>query len=339
MKGSDRTERAGNYGTQGTPAPDSTPGARNYAVVWPDVAGSLWLFGGCGFDRERNQGWLNDLWRCDPVTGDWTWMKGSDRADGAGIYGTPGTPGPDNTPVAKGACACWGDASGNLWLFGGQCAGATWNDGFMNDLWRYVRTQDTATVIVETDGTPGAVLSGETVQTVPLGGDCSPVTAVAPTGYHFEEWTKNDDRYSTENPLTVHGVSGGMTLVARFAVNRYTLTYRAGDNGSISGSATQDVAHGGSGTEVRALPDDGYRFDRWSDGSTANPRTDTNVTADIDVTALFVEILTDPAPKVTLLNPSSVKAGNGAFPLGVIGENFYSGSKARWNGGERETRY
>ncbi|HQQ26741.1 MAG TPA: IPTL-CTERM sorting domain-containing protein [Syntrophales bacterium] len=339
MKGSDRTERAGNYGTQGTPAPDNTPGARNYAVVWPDVAGSLWLFGGCGFDRERNQGWLNDLWRYDPVTGDWTWMKGSDKADGAGIYGTPGTPGPDNTPVAKGACACWGDVSGDLWLFGGQCAGATWNDGFMSDLWRYVRTQDTATVTFETDGTPGASLSGETTQTVSLNGDCTPVTAVAPAGYHFEEWTKNAERYSTENPLTVRGLTCDMTLVARFAVNRYTLTYRAGTNGSISGNASQVVAHGESGTEVRAVPNNGYRFNRWSDGSTANPRTDTNVTADIDVTALFVEILPDPAPKVTSLEPSSVKAGSGVFTLTVKGEDFGSGSKVRWNGVDRVTQY
>ncbi len=45
--------------------------------------------------------------------------------------------------------------------------------------------------------------------------------------------------------------------------------------------------YGEDGTAVRAVPDTGYHFVNWSDGSTANPRTDTNVTANVDVTANF----------------------------------------------------
>ena len=44
---------------------------------------------------------------------------------------------------------------------------------------------------------------------------------------------------------------------------------------------------GANGNAVTALPDGGYHFVQWSDGSTANPRTDTNVTANVSVTASF----------------------------------------------------
>ena len=66
-----------------------------------------------------------------------------------------------------------------------------------------------------------------------------------------------------------------------------TLRYVAGRGGTISGVTSQTVSDGGDGTAVRARPAAGYHFVDWSDGSTANPRTDTHVTANIDVTANF----------------------------------------------------
>ena len=66
----------------------------------------------------------------------------------------------------------------------------------------------------------------------------------------------------------------------------YTLTYDGG-TGTIIGTNPQTVNHGTDGTAVTAVPAAGYSFVGWSDGSTANPRTDTNVTADKSVTALF----------------------------------------------------
>ncbi len=49
----------------------------------------------------------------------------------------------------------------------------------------------------------------------------------------------------------------------------------------------QTVNHGSNGTAVTAVPSTGYRFVNWSDSSTANPRTDLNVTGNISVTANF----------------------------------------------------
>lgn len=68
----------------------------------------------------------------------------------------------------------------------------------------------------------------------------------------------------------------------------FTLTYAAGANGTLIGVAVQSVEEGASGSAVFAAADAGYVFSSWSDASTDNPRTDTNVTADVTVTASFV---------------------------------------------------
>ena len=92
---------------------------------------------------------------------------------------------------------------------------------------------------------------------------------------------------STANPRTDTNVTGDISVTANFAINSYTLTYTAGANGTITGTSPQTVNHGASGTAVTAVPSTGYHFVNWSDASTANPRTDTNVTGDISVTANF----------------------------------------------------
>ncbi|MBN2450689.1 MAG: InlB B-repeat-containing protein [Lentisphaeria bacterium] len=84
-----------------------------------------------------------------------------------------------------------------------------------------------------------------------------------------------DSGFVAGNPIT----AGGPTT--------YTLTYSAGEGGSIDGPSPQIVAEGADGDSVTAVPDGGSVFVQWSDGSTENPRQDTNVTADITVTAEF----------------------------------------------------
>jgi surface protein len=67
-----------------------------------------------------------------------------------------------------------------------------------------------------------------------------------------------------------------------------TATYSAGENGSLTGATSQYIVDGQAGTPVTAVPATGYRFAGWSDGSTANPRTDGNLTGAIVVNAIFV---------------------------------------------------
>jgi uncharacterized repeat protein (TIGR02543 family) len=67
----------------------------------------------------------------------------------------------------------------------------------------------------------------------------------------------------------------------------FTLTYSASSGGSIIGNVLQEVFIGESGTAVTANPDAGYSFLQWSDGSTNNPRTDQNISKNINVEAEF----------------------------------------------------
>jgi hypothetical protein len=130
---------------------------------------------------------------------------------------------------------------------------------------------------------PGGSISGTSPQAVTAGGSGSAVMAVPSTGYHFTSWTDG----STVNPRTDTNVTSNISVTANFAINTYTLTYTAGANGTISGASPQQVNYNSSGTAVTAVPNAGYHFTSWSDGSTVNPRTDTNVMAAINVTATF----------------------------------------------------
>jgi N-acetylneuraminic acid mutarotase len=58
---------SGTYGTQGMPAVNNTPGAREQAAGWLDNSGSFWLFGGYGLDASGEQDDLNDLWSFNPT--------------------------------------------------------------------------------------------------------------------------------------------------------------------------------------------------------------------------------------------------------------------------------
>ena len=125
------------YGTKNVPAATNIPGARQYGATWTDANGKFWLFGGDGYtDIEDNQGTLNDLWRYDPVTNEWTWMSGSNEAYTMGVYGTKGIAAAGNMPGGHMNGNTWTDASGNLWLFGGNGQAAA-SGGSLNDLWMY----------------------------------------------------------------------------------------------------------------------------------------------------------------------------------------------------------
>jgi hypothetical protein len=55
----------------------------------------------------------------------------------SGVYGTLGTAASPNLPGGRLGAASWIDASGNLWLFGGQGDDSTGAQGYLNDLWKY----------------------------------------------------------------------------------------------------------------------------------------------------------------------------------------------------------
>jgi len=131
MGGTNAKDQDGVYGTKGVASPENVPGARFWSVAWTDTSGNFWLFGG---DSDVH-GWLNDLWEYSD--GEWTWMAGSNLPMQPGIYGTRGAPAAANTPGSRQMAIGWTDASGNLWLFGGNGADSQGNPGLLNDLWEF----------------------------------------------------------------------------------------------------------------------------------------------------------------------------------------------------------
>jgi len=130
-------------------------------------------------------------------------------------------------------------------------------------------------------------IEGDAEQTIGIGGSGTAVTAVADSGYAFLRWS--DGR--TDNPRTDVEVVADQSVTALFEV-AITATYFAGDNGTLSGELVQIIPLGEDGSPVTATPNEGFGFDRWSDGRLDNPRTDVEVVEDITVTASFLEQFT-----------------------------------------------
>ncbi len=139
MGGSSGTNSSGTFGTLGTGSSSNVPSARFGTATFTDSSGNFWLMGGAGYDSTGGSGFLNDLWELNPKTGQWTWSSGSNMVNAASVYGTMGTAAAANVPGARYGAYSWTDASGNLWMFGGESL----NNGnilapiLCNDLWMY----------------------------------------------------------------------------------------------------------------------------------------------------------------------------------------------------------
>ena len=127
--------QVGIYGTKGIPSAANMPGSRfELDAMWADAQGNIWMFGGQGLASVvGSPGQLNDLWKYDPGTNQWTWMSGSNLVNQPGVYGTQGLPAPANVPGARMVYAAWKDMAGNFWIFGGKYG----NVDLYDDLWKY----------------------------------------------------------------------------------------------------------------------------------------------------------------------------------------------------------
>lgn len=137
VSGGETKNQTGTYGTKGATDPDNVPGARYRSLSWQDSEGKFWLFGGSGLDSVGAVGYLNDLWRFDPVTREWTWVSGSEYSDQTGVYGTKGTAAPGNFPGSRDASVLWIDSNSHVWIFGGDGWDGAGHQGYLNDLWMY----------------------------------------------------------------------------------------------------------------------------------------------------------------------------------------------------------
>lgn len=119
---------------------------------------------------------------------------------------------------------------------------------------------------------------------------------------------------STGYYLAVRAKNGCGTSVNRvssiFRTNNQR-TYVAGANGTVGttsaggdASVVQYTAYNTNGTEIYAVPNTGYNFVNWSDGVTANPRTDNNVITSVTLTANFA-----PNRLAFVAQPGTLRAG------------------------------
>ena len=140
--------------------------------------------------------------------------------------------------------------------------------------------------LVYSAGANGDIL-GPVSQSVLPGASGMAVVAVPDPGYSFVMWS---DGLATAERRDV-SVTSNISVTAVFAAEgARVVLYAAGEGGSISGSAIQEVASGGTGTTVLAVPNTGYIFVSWSDGLTSASRTDANIKSNVMYTAKFAKI-------------------------------------------------
>jgi hypothetical protein len=120
------------YGTIGVEDPLNTPGASCVYSRWRDQAGNLWMWGGESFLASKD---LNEMWRYNPITNNWAWMGGNPAGNTNPVYGTQCITDSLNDPGGRFENrACWKDAAGNFYIFGG---GIDALSSVRNDLWKY----------------------------------------------------------------------------------------------------------------------------------------------------------------------------------------------------------
>jgi uncharacterized repeat protein (TIGR02543 family) len=109
------------------------------------------------------------------------------------------------------------------------------------------------------------------------------------SGWNSQANTSGTD-YTPGNTFTMP--IGDLTLYAKWImVTFYNVLYPVNNAawGSITGNNNQSIVSGGNCTQVTAVPTSGYMFLGWKNGDDirTESRTDTNITADKTITAMF----------------------------------------------------
>ncbi len=118
----------GKNGIKGVPSASNYPPPRGEsACSWTDSKNNLWLFGGSGpFDN------LNDVWKYNISTNEWSWEFGANGGLVYPVYGIIGVESPSNDPGSRCVYSRYFDGGNNLYIFGG-----TGINGNHSDIWKY----------------------------------------------------------------------------------------------------------------------------------------------------------------------------------------------------------
>ena len=131
------------------------------------------------------------------------------------------------------------------------------------------------TIVLSTDIEKGSVSGGGLYED----GEIVRISATPKVGYLFARWSDGN----TENPRKIT-VESELSLTAEFtAVCRLSVLSNDATMGTVKGSGEYAES---TIVILSALPNEGFQFARWNDGSTENPRPVT-VMEDTELTAEF----------------------------------------------------
>ncbi|MCG8880861.1 T9SS type B sorting domain-containing protein [Tenacibaculum finnmarkense] len=137
-----------------------------------------------------------------------------------------------------------------------------------------------------TAGNNGSI-TGDLTQTIEEGKATSEVKAIANTGYEFVKWSDNN---TSDTRTDIADADKEFKAEFVKVIEKFTVKYTAGNNGTITGDLAQTIEEGKATSEVKAIADAGYEFVKWSDNNTSDTRTDI-ADADKEFTAEFVKVI------------------------------------------------
>jgi len=181
------------------------------------------------------------------------------------------------------------------------------------------------TIVLSTDIEKGSVSGGGLYED----GEIVRISATPKVGYLFARWSDGN----TENPRKIT-VESELSLTAEFtAVCRLSVLSNDATMGTVKGSGEYAES---TIVILSALPNEGFQFARWNDGSTENPRPVT-VMEDTELTAEFLPLH---SLSVTADATTDIVEGSGEYAEGTVvilsalpNEGFQF---ARWNDGNTE---
>ena len=207
-----------------------------------------------------------------------------------------------------------------------------WSNGLTNASATITVTKDTTltaefaiktyTVTVAANNSSyGTVDGGGTVNH----GSTTTITATPANGYKFVKWSNG-----LTNASPTITVTKDTTLTAEFAIKTYIVTVAANNSsyGTVDGGGT--VAEG-STTTIVATPATGYKFVKWSNGSTNASETIT-VTSDLTLTAEFAFIIPEGNQEIPENPIAETPADSTSFRFSILSSSEHTAEVSGYSG-------
>ena len=142
------------------------------------------------------------------------------------------------------------------------------------------------------DGVGGTVASDHEAGTYEEGTTITLTATPQNADWALESWTVNGTPAGTTNPLTIT-LTQNTEVVAKFVTTKtYKVTVAVdGSGGTVKPTGyNKKSVLGGTSLKIEAIPDEGYKFDGWSDGESDAERT-IIITQDTVLKASFSDIV------------------------------------------------